>query len=524
MSGTGCKIKIGKSVSEVDLNSYFPHDKGITKDTLFQFRLYYEIPNTHGDNYRYVILDFDDTKFSELHLTSDFVAEISEDKSAIKKGLNIIIDEKKIPEKAYNRAIYINGKEVCYMGRIYNNGEFPAEHIKDTKWNYPYVKAGNKYRVSLGYWNDDWAYTELQGAEFEAKSGLGELSVNKVTYRVQDNNIVFSSAPLVTLNGNRLNKGNFRIEFRKVVSQGDNWIGDTAFPYDTTKVPLNEILRGKGVNTSTQFKIYMYYEIPDDEAGFQYRCQLINEEDSIKANLHLSQEIQEMLTWDSSATTQGLNLKIAASEIPEDAYSRELWVNGRYVLEMERDYSDGVHPARYIKDTVINYPYVEPNKEYTVYVKYHNGDWKEYRSSEIKVKPTTGLGEISLVNKNSIAYKIEDNHLKFTVAPKLKKGDIEISQLNFKYNFHNHSRPNNDNWIAGPEEHELPIALNLDWHIDDGHRPVYTSDLLSFEMFYKESVNDENKHYKYHYRYQILDYDDTQKVNLHLTSNLLKRQ
>lgn len=513
---------LGQTVSQVDLEEYFPHNKGITKDTLFQFRLYYEIPNGRGDNYRYVILDFDDTKYSELHLTSDFVAEISEDKSATKKGLNIIIDEKKIPEKAYNRAIYINGKEVCYMGRIYNNGEFPAEHIKDTKWNYPYVKAGNKYRVSLGYWNDDWAYTELQGAEFEAKSGLGELSVNKVTYRVQDNNIVFSSAPLVTLNGNRLNKGNFRIEFRKVVSQGDDWIGDTAFPYDTTKVPLNEIFRGKGVNTSTQFKIYMYYEIPDDEAGFQYRCQLINEEDSIKTNLHLSQEIPEMLIWDSSATAQGLNLKITASEIPEDAYSRELWVNGRYVLEMERDYSDGVHPARYIKDTVINYPYVEPNKEYTVYVKYHNGDWKEYRSSEIKVKPTSGLGEISLINKDSISYKIENNNLKFTVAPKFKLGDENLTNLIFKFNFYNYSRPANDRWVAGPEFGGPGIDFALGSCIDNGHRPIYTSDQIAFELFYKKYVFDEDDNYHYHYRYQILDYDDTQKANLHLTSSLLK--
>ena len=517
---------IGKSVSEVDLNSYFPHDKGITKDTLFQFRLYYEIPNTHGDNYRYILLDFDDTKVKELHLNYDFPSELSEDKSATKPGLNLKIDASKIPSDAYNRSFYINGKQVSDMGRIYNNGEFPAEHIKDTFWNYPYVKAGNKYTVYAEYWNKNWKSTVLQGTEFVAKSGLGELSVNKFTYKVEGNKLVFSTAPLVTLNGEKLDKGNFRIEFRTVIKKGDDWIGDKTFSYGTTEVSLKDIFRGKVSDTSTQFKVYLFYEIPNDEAGFKYRYPVISEEDSIKANLHLTEAIPEMLTWDSSATTQGLNLKVTSSEIPENAYARELWVNGRYVLEMERRYTDdGEKPAEYIGDTVINYPYVKAGTEYKVYVLYRDKEWHEYRSSEIKVTPTSGLGEISLTNKDSIAYKIEGNHLIFTTPPKFKLGDDELENPFFKFNIDNNSLFG-DKWIAGPEEEGPSIDLDLDRYIDNGHRPVYTSDQITFELFLKEYVRDSknNDHYRYHYRYQVFEQKDTLVSNLHLTSNLLKRQ
>ena len=512
---------VGNSLTQVDLNDYFPHNKGITKDTLFQFRLYYEIPNTCGDNYRYVILDFDDTKYSELHLTSDFISDLTVDASATKNGLNLKIAAAKIPSNAYNRSFFINGKKVSDMGRIYNNGEFPAEHIKDTTWNYPYVKAGNKYTVHAEYYDRNWGCTVIQGTEVVAKSGVGELAVNKFSYSVKNNKLVFSKAPSVTLNGQKLDKGNFKIEFRKVISEGDNWIGDTTFPYETTELALNNIFRGKGVDASTQFKIYLFYEIPNDEEGFKYRCEVINEEESKNANLHLNTDIPEMLTWDSSATTEGLNLKITASEIPEDAYSRELWVNGKYVLEMERDYSNGVHPAEYIKDTTINYPYVKAGREYKVYVKYHTKDWREYRSPEIKVKPTSGRGEMSLANTKSLAYSIGNNHLKFVVSPELKIGNETIEKPFYKFNFNNLSSTKDDKWIAGPEEEGPAINIDLDKYIDDSHRPVYKSDKISFELFYKEYVRDENEHYKYHYRFQILDHDDTKNANLQLTSDLL---
>ena len=515
---------LGQTVSQVDLNEYFPHNKGITKDTLFQFRLYYEIPNGRGDNYRYVILDFDDTKYSELHLTSDFTSDLTVDTSATKKGLNLKIAAAKIPSNAYNLSFFINGKKVSDMGRIYNNGEFPAEHIKDTTWNYPYVKAGNKYTVHAEYYDRNWNCTVIQGSEFVAKSGVGELAVNKFSYSVKNNKLVFSKAPSVTLNGQKLDKGNFRIEFRKVISEGDNWIGDTTFPYETTELALNNIFRGKGVDASTQFKVYLFYEIPNEEAGFKYRCEVINEEESINQNLHLNYDIPEMLTWDSSAATEGLNLKITASEIPEDAYSRELWVNGKYVLEMERDYSNGVHPAEYIKDTTINYPYVKAGREYKVYVKYHTKDWREYRSPEIKVKPTSGLGEMSLANKDSLVYTIGSNHLKFVRVPELKIGNETKEKPFYKFNFNNLSCTKDDKWIAGPEEEGPAINIDLDKYIDDSHRPVYKSDKISFELFYKEYVRDENNHYKYHYRFQILDHDDTKNANLQLTSDLLKRQ
>ncbi len=514
---------VGNSLTQVDLNDYFPHNKGITKDTIFQFKLYYEIPNGRGDKYRYVILDFDDTKIYELHLTSDFTSDLTVDTSATKNGLNLKIAAAKIPSNAYNRSFFINGKKVSDMGRIYNNGEFPAEHIKDTTWNYPYVKAGNKYTVHAEYYDRNWNCTVIQGTEFVAQSGLGELVPNKVTYSVKNNKLVFSEAPSVTLNGQKLTKGNFKIEFRKVISEGDNWIADTSFPYETTELALNSIFRGKGVDASTQFKIYLFYEIPNEEAGFKYRCEVINEEESKNANLHLNTDIPEMLTWDSSATTEGLNLKITASEIPEDAYSRELWVNGKYVLEMERDYSksDGVHPAEYIKDTTINYPYVKAGREYKVYVKYHTKDWREYRSPEIKVKPTSGLGEMSLANTKPLAYSIGNNHLKFVVSPELKIGNETIEKPFYKFNFNNLSSTKDDKWIAGPEEEGPAINIDLDKYIDDSHRPVYKSDKISFELFYKEYVRDENDHYKYHYRFQILDHDDTKNVNLQLTSDLL---
>ena len=160
--------------------------------------------------------------------------------------------------------------------------------------------------------------------------------------------------------------------------------------------------------------------------------------------------------------------------------------------------------------------------EYTVYVKYHNGDWKEYRSSEIKVKPTSGLGEISLINKDSISYKIENNNLKFTVAPKFKLGDENLTNLIFKFNFYNYSRPANDRWVAGPEFGGPGIDFALGSCIDNGHRPIYTSDQIAFELFYKKYVFDEDDNYHYHYRYQIFDYDDTFSSDLHLTSSLLK--
>ena len=185
---------------------------------------------------------------------------------------------------------------------------------------------------------------------------------------------------------------------------------------------------------------------------------------------------------------------------------------------------EGEKPAIHIADRSWYYPYVEAGKDYSFDIIYRTKDWNEAaRFGPIKVKATTGLGELYVANKEDIRYEIKkindkDNHFVFTTGPVIKYGSSTIENPNFKFNIDNQNGPKpDDKWIAGPEHPGSNIDIYLPDHIGDDRKPVKIDDTLSFEMYYKEYHEDLG----YFYRCQIFNHDDTKNPGLHLTSDIV---
>ena len=519
-------MELGDTIPEsVNLNQFLPRDKGITPQSRFEMRLYYEIrlnPEDWQDVYNYDVITTEESKEKDLHLTSDFYVGISEDAQATLEGLNIKILESEIPDDAYSRNIYVNDRLVAVMDRIWTEGgSKPAAHIKDTTFNYPWVEKDKKYKVSVTYTKADYSLVEFGPIEITPADGKGELQGNEPAYgAVTKNRLNFRVTPKLYLNDSSFTEGNFRIEFNTAAN--DDWIDGFDFPEDG-KMNLNELFRGKSIDSSVQFVFYLYYQIPNNEGGFNYRYEFITKEETKKNNLKLNKDIADTLTWDSSSNAVGLNLRIFECDIPDYAYEREFYVNDKLVSRMSM--TEDKKPNEHINDTTWSYPYVNANQDYTVYVKYL-GEWRStkdivlYESEEFHFTPTTGQGEANFVNKNSITYSIVSNkNIEFSANPSVKIGDSNAGYYSYKYDLRLKRPTFSYDEKISIEEIVNNASANINFEqaiLNDPDLVGKTDDQIYFALdMILKTVGTAGPGYDY--RYRLYTISETQEANLRLT-------
>ncbi len=428
-----------------------------------------------------------------------------------------------IPANAASREIYIDNKHVASIERDWGKPSTISDYIKDDTWQYPYTVDGKTYEVKVKYINTDYGtIAQTETFTVTANGGLGELSVNSgINYSVNNNKLVFSPAPVMKISNSTLpeNTGYYSLETSKV-NEGGDWIENKVIGSSCSDVDLNKYFpRDKGISTSTIFKFKLYYEIPNSR-GDKYRFVILDMNDTQNAGLRLTSDFPTLLSVDSSATDVGLNIKILASEIPSAAYSRDVLIDGRLAIRMERNYSNPNTPNEHIMDSTFNYPYVQPGKTYKVRVKYFNESWSTVLDTgEIEFTPDSGAGELQLINKDSISYRIENNKLIITRPQFINTRPNAKLKLDL-------TRTRDNQWLCGPEANYSDISGNT-IEVDLSSiisKTVYASDSLHFKFFVIDFYgNDTNKDSKgYEYYYEILSENDTKNKGLHLTSDLIK--
>ena len=531
---------IGTTISEIDLTKpdLFPRDKGVTTSTQLMIKLYYDIPyqEDYGDVYRYEIVVEDESREKNLHISKNFDPQIKKINDNY-TGLHLQFDEE-LPDGLYSYEVYLNGKKVSEMERNYDNGEHPAAHIADKDWYYPYVQAGNEYKVEVKYRYKNWWDYNLAPETIIATSGLGEISLqNPVTYSITNNHLKFSGPIVVKIGNTEKEEPNCYFNIDQHNSTRDGWIsgcGLESSELADLDLDLNMVISDeyRPISTADTLSFELVY---NDESvvatkGYNYRYYIFSHDDTRKQNLHLTNALNSRYTVDYGTSSKpGITITLNEDVIPTNAYSREVYLNGKNISEMERDSEQDATtgnwhdvPSTHINDTTWYYPYVEAGKDYSFDIIYRTENWHEAaRFGPIKVKATTGLGELSVSNKNNISFEIDaNNHLKFTTPPVLKLGNDTLENPYYKFNIDSYARPDDDRWIAWYGGSGNTIDIDLNEQIDDYHRPVLTSALLSFEMYYQEYDEDRG----YDYRYNIFYHDETVNENLHLASSLNKEE
>lgn len=436
---------------------------------------------------------------------------------------------KNIPENAAAREIYINDKHVSSIERdwsssrsLYNN---ISEYIFDDEWSYPFTEDGKAYKVYVKYIDKDYnAIGSSRKITVTAHGGIGELSSNKddLQYSIVSNKLIFTPAPAMKIGNSALPSdiGYYKLETNTLQW---NWLENKELGQSFSEVDLNKYFpRDKGITKNTLFQFKLYYEIPN-ERGDKYRYVILDNDDTKYHELHLTEDFPILLSVDSASTAAGLNVKILDSGIPINAYSRDVFIDGRLVSAMERHYGSPDTPAEHIFDSTWTYPYVKVGKKYKVQVKYYGLHWDTVLDTgEVEFTANSGMGELTLGNKNSITYKIENNKLIIT-SPYMSVDGRHLEDSYFSNNIFyklDLTRTRDDQWLCEPEIKSNTINIDLTKEIGDWIRPVSVKDLLHFNFFFKVR-NDE---VGYDYRYEILRSDDTKNKGLYLTSALLKRQ
>ncbi|MCF0242170.1 MAG: CotH kinase family protein [Treponema sp.] len=208
---------------------------------------------------------------------------ISEVKKSSEKGITIEI--KNIPENAHVRQIFVNGKMVQDIS-------WDEKIIKGTRWNYPYVKAGNKYTVKVSYLDNFWRQVDsTDGLTITAKNGLGEISVSNienVDWKVENNIFKMTEQPKLLLNEKSLSSKNSPVLYVEVqATDWSNW-GRLTGDVKTIKIPeLNvydslKLWHGDNFKNmeadilSKKFMIKIYYVISYTEESGPIRFNLMD--------------------------------------------------------------------------------------------------------------------------------------------------------------------------------------------------------------------------------------------------------
>ncbi len=204
---------------------------------------------------------------------------ISVDKTATGGGLIINIDTDEIPEDAAIRKFYINGKQVADVGfSTDSNGKISVPSLVfDNKWAFPFVEAGNTYKVVIEFQNSNYStiYTSPE-LTVTATSGLGDYYFENTKYTVDSNILVFNQEPeLYYGNGYSLmNGGHWVLELEDEYwnYQSWNWLGDKCSGFDFGK---NGVVK----NPDNKLMFRLYYVISTDNYG-DYRFVLFEWDDT----------------------------------------------------------------------------------------------------------------------------------------------------------------------------------------------------------------------------------------------------
>ena len=109
-------------------------------------------------------------------------------------GIKIKIQN--IPESAFGRKVYINGKQVDDVSNL------PAV-VQYQEFFYPCTTNGNSYSIYVEYINDSYATIEKSNTiQIEAKGGLGDLVLmndDYIGYTFENNVLTFTSIPQFNL-------------------------------------------------------------------------------------------------------------------------------------------------------------------------------------------------------------------------------------------------------------------------------------------------------------------------------------
>lgn len=441
---------------------------------------------------------FDDTRRSIIYnLTGEEVDDgqliIYQDSSYTGEGFKIKI--KNIPANAASREIYINGKHVSSIERDWSYDRRPYDNISayifDDEWVYPYTVSGKKYDVSVKY--IDKYYSTIESSRKKtvtANGGLGELSANTFNYFVSDDNkLKFNPAPAMKIGNSSLESdtGYYRLETTKASGE---WIENKTIGQSVSEVDLNDYFpRDLGITKDTVFKFKLYYEIPNSR-GDKYRYVILDFDDTKNENLKLAEDFPvQVEVLESSESNPGLNIKF--NEIPSNAYSREIYLDNVKVSDLERSYAPE-SPNAHIGDEIWHYPYVVPGKHYILRVKYIGLNWDTLLDTELEViGDSTGYGEISVPDKNTIAYKVENNKLVFTNPPKISVGEniySEFPENGPAYCKLTVYRASDNAWLCDENIYNLDqIEVDLT-RIGNGNRPISTTEKLCFNLVFRMSV------------------------------------
>ncbi len=235
-------------------------------------------------NYEYTILENNNN--SLINEYPPFFELDTEADTSTSPGLHIKIKE--VPAGAYSRDIFINDINVSPMGRRYTeDGEEPADHISDDTWYYPFVKAGETYRVRVKYIGDKgeghtWSDFANAEASFTPLTGDGELSVGYVSWEINDNKLIFNSTQPV-MQGEKILTGDYRVEFDRANGE---WLDDVSLGSVSPDVNLNNVLRGRGITKTTPFGFRLYYK-ENSGNGYTYEYEILN-----ASNIYLTDDIQ----------------------------------------------------------------------------------------------------------------------------------------------------------------------------------------------------------------------------------------
>ncbi len=108
---------------------------------------------------------------------------------------------------------------------------------------------------------------------------------------------------------------------------------------------------------------------------------------------------------------KGISLKIA--NIPSNAFVRQIYVNGKLVADKNGD-------ELIVKGKKWNFPYVQPGNKYVVQVVYLNNMWQRISDADpVEVTPSTGLGEITIPNKNDLSWSVKDGKFRMNMQPEI---------------------------------------------------------------------------------------------------------
>ena len=270
---------------EIDLNKVFAGYRGVSKSDQFVFNLSFEFRNKENNKSEtIVVIPAGATRAKNLHLTDDIVEYIELVTDSSKPGLNLKFNASKIPANADSRRIMISNSDGLY-----------ASYSDNTAGNtcyFPYVNPNSLYNVHvIYYWQgDEYSYKEFPYYNFTITSGLGEISKEDFTYKIENNHLIISKNSTDVFSN-----GGYTIQIGKVIGTGDNCFSCYAckvcsFEEGEVDIDLSECLN-TSLSTSELLGFTMEYNVSSENSNGNWTYEIfpLNK----PATFHLTSDITE---------------------------------------------------------------------------------------------------------------------------------------------------------------------------------------------------------------------------------------